>query len=217
VTHTGRTKRDHALAAFDQDFRAAHGVSLVAGVDEAGRGPLAGPVVAAAVILPAGIIVPGADDSKKLRPEVRAALYEEIRRVALACSWGVVRPSVIDRINILEATRLAMRRALAALDPPPEAVLVDGGPVPGLAFRQVALPRADATSLAVACASILAKVRRDRSMLRWHQRYPQYDFAGNKGYGTPAHLSALERHGPCPLHRRSFAPVSQLRIPFLPR
>jgi ribonuclease HII len=216
VNQAGRTERDRALAAFDQDLRAGCGVSLIAGVDEAGRGPLAGPVVAAAVILPADAIVPGADDSKKLRPEVREALFDEIRRVSLAYSWGVVRPATIDRINILEATRMAMRRALAALDPPPEAVLVDGWPVPRLGFRQVALPRADATSLAVACASILAKVHRDRMMVCWDRRYPQYDFAGNKGYGTPAHLSALERHGPCPLHRRSFAPVAQLRIPFSP-
>lgn len=215
MTHPERRKRDRALAAFDEDLRATHGVSLIAGVDEAGRGPLAGPVVAAAIILPPGATVPGADDSKRLSPEAREALFGEIRRVALACSWGVVCPATIDRINILEATRLAMRRALAALDPPPDAVLVDGWPVPGLEFLQVARPRADATSLSVACASILAKVRRDRMMVRWDRRYPQYDFAGNKGYGTPAHLSALEQHGPCPLHRFSFAPVAQLRIPFI--
>ena len=185
-------------------------MAWLAGVDEVGRGPLAGPVIAAAVVLPAGVNVPGADDSKKLSPDERTLVAREVRRVALAIGFGSVSPMVIDRINILEATRLAMHRALAALAVVPELIVVDGWPLPGTHFRQEALPKADGKSLAVACASVVAKVRRDRLMARYGKLYPRYDFAGNKGYPTPAHRKALELHGPCPLHRRSFAPVSQL-------
>ncbi len=210
---------DHPLARFDEAARRRHGVALLAGVDEVGRGPLAGPVVAAAVILPAGCVIPGADDSKKLSPETRERLYTVIRAEALAYAVALVKPVVIDRMNILEASRLAMRRALARLAPSPAVVFVDGWElpqfhrVPGLAEAvQEAFPRADGQSQSVACASILAKVTRDRLMVRLHRRYPQYDFAGNKGYPTPAHLKALEMHGPCAIHRRSFSPVAQLRL-----
>ncbi|TPW11050.1 MAG: ribonuclease HII [bacterium] len=203
---------EHDRLGFDQELRRRHAVEFLAGVDEVGRGPLAGPVVAAAVILPPHVDVPGADDSKKLTPAGRALLALEVRRVALAIGFGSVSPAVIDRINILEATRLAMRRALTALRPVPQLIVVDGWPLPGTPFRQEALPKADSLSLAVACASIVAKVRRDRLMARYGRVYPQYDFGGHKGYPTPGHLQALERHGPCPLHRQSFGPVSQLRL-----
>ena len=211
-----REIRDRELLAFDDRIRNEHGTTLVAGMDEVGRGPLAGPVVAAAVILPAGTLIPGADDSKALTHEKREELYGVIVRVAIAWSWALVHPATIDRINILQASRLAMRRALAGLEPVPHATVVDGLTVPRLRTKQVALPGADATSLSVACASIIAKVRRDRIMVRHARRFPEYDFASNKGYGTPAHLEALDRFGPCPLHRRSFTPVAQMKLPVAP-
>jgi ribonuclease HII len=211
-----REARDRDLLHFDDGVRRDHRVSLIAGVDEVGRGPLAGPVVAAAVILPPGTLVPGADDSKALTPERREEVYRQILRVALACSWGLVHPKTIDRINILEASRLAMRRAIAALEPRPETAVIDGWSLPRLRLKQVAIPAADATSLSVACASILAKVRRDRIMVRQSRLFPEYDFAANKGYGTPAHMEVLDRIGPCPLHRRSFMPVAQMRLPLTP-
>ena len=207
-----RESRRAELEEFDERLRREHDIFHLAGVDEVGRGPLAGPVVAAAVILPPGAPLPGVDDSKRLTPEGRARVYGVIRRVALCCAWGIVTPSVIDRINILEASRLAMRRALAGLALPPQLVVVDGWELPRLTWPQHARPRADSTSLAVAAASVLAKVRRDRMMVRYGRLYPQYDFGGNKGYPTPGHLEALETHGACPIHRRSFAPVAQLRL-----
>lgn len=207
------------LARFDEEIRLRASTSLMAGVDEAGRGPLAGPVVAAAVLLRPGALIAGADDSKKLTPAARERLDRVIRREALSFGVALVQPRVIDRINILEASRLAMRRALGRLTPRPELVLVDGWELPGLnrvtgleSARQEAFPKADGLSQTVACASILAKVARDRLMLRFHRRFPGYDFAANKGYPTPEHLRALQEIGPCPIHRRSFAPVAQLRL-----
>lgn len=208
----GNGRRGHDRYGFDQELRRRHAVTFLAGVDEVGRGPLAGPVVAAAVILPPDVDVLGADDSKRLSPADRVLVALEVRRVALAIGFGSVSPAVIDRINILEATRLAMRRALAALSPVPQLIVVDGWPLPDTPFRQEALPKADSLSLSVACASVVAKVRRDRLMARYGRVYPQYDFGGNKGYPTPGHRQALEQHGPCPLHRQSFAPVLQLRL-----
>jgi ribonuclease HII len=160
-------------------------------------------------------MIPGADDSKVLSRPERERLFVEIKKVALAWAWGTVHSPTIDRINILRASRLAMRRALGKLLPSPDLVVVDGWTIPRLEFDQVALPKADGLSLSVACASILAKVRRDRIMIRWGKRYPEYHFAGNKGYATLRHLEALDRFGPCPLHRRSFAPVAQLRLPLV--
>lgn len=216
VHGTRRAAREAALRAFDDELRASAGVVRLAGVDEVGRGPLAGPVVAAAVVLPVGVAVPGADDSKRLTPGEREHVARHIRQVALSVGFGLVRPALIDRMNILEASRLAMRRAVLALDPAPELVVVDGWEVPRFPVPQEARPKADATSLSVACASILAKVRRDRIMARWHRVFPKYDFAGNKGYPTPAHRAALAEHGPCPIHRRSFAPVAQTVLAFDP-
>jgi len=180
------------------------GIRLIAGVDEAGRGPLAGPIVAAAVILPPGKTIAGLDDSKKLLPEVRERLYQQIREQALATGIGVCSVSTIDRLNIHGATMQAMRKALAALPVQPEMVLVDGFPIRGLDLPQKALKGGDGLSLSIAAASVLAKVTRDRLMLKLHRRYPHYQFDRNKGYPTPEHRRAIADFGPCPVHRRSF-------------
>ena len=178
---------------------------FVAGVDEAGRGPLAGPVVAAAVILPRGLMIPGLNDSKKLSPQKREALLPQIREQALACAWGVVDAATIDRINILQATFLAMRKALAQLSPSPDRVLVDGNlPIGGLSLPQRPLVGGDGQSLSIAAASVVAKVVRDHHMQEMDALYPGYGFAAHKGYGSREHIEAIRRLGPCPLHRRSF-------------
>ncbi len=184
---------------------------LVAGIDEAGRGPLAGPVIAAAVILKHDHVIHGLADSKTLRANAREHLAREIRATAL--TWAVGRAEVeeIDRLNILHASLLAMRRALAGLAPAPTRALVDGNRVPeGLACRAQAVVRGDATVPVISAASILAKVARDAEMLELDQRFPGYGFAVHKGYPTPAHLAALARLGVCAIHRRSFAPVRRL-------
>ncbi len=196
----------------------ADGYARVAGVDEAGRGPLAGPVVAAAVILPPGFDPAGVRDSKKLSPQARERAFARIENEAIAVGVGLVEAAEIDRLNILRATHAAMRGALAALcAPPPDAVLVDGLPVPGLHPCCRALVKGDDKSVSIAAASIVAKVARDRLMTAFHDTFPVYDFARHKGYGTPQHLAALGEHGPCPLHRRSFAPVAQCAFPFARR
>lgn len=185
---------------------------LVCGVDEAGRGPLAGAVVAAAVILDPARPIAGLDDSKKLSAKKREALALLIRERALA--WAVAEASVaeIDRLNILQATLLAMQRAVAALAVPPEGALIDGNRCPQLACPAEALVGGDARSAPIAAASILAKTARDAEMLALHARHPEYAFDRHKGYPTAQHLAALRRHGPCPEHRRSFAPVAQLNL-----
>jgi len=181
----------------------------VAGVDEAGRGPLAGPVVAAAVILDDARPIRGLADSKQLSPRRRERLFDEIRAHALCCAIGEASADEIDRLNILQATLLAMQRAVAGLRLTPHRVLVDGNRTPRLPMLCAALVKADARVAAVAAASILAKVHRDRLCAELHLRWPQYGFEGHKGYPTPAHLDALRRHGPCEQHRRSFAPVRE--------
>jgi ribonuclease HII len=183
------------------------GVEHVAGVDEAGRGPLAGPVVAAAVVLPRELTFGGIDDSKKLTPRERERLYELIREEAVAVGVGQCSESVIDEINILRATHRAMRQALDGLGVVPGHILVDGDPVPDLPAEQTAIPRGDEESAAVAAASIIAKVTRDRLLVEYDRQYPGYGFARHKGYGTPDHIAALTRLGPCEIHRRSFSPV----------
>jgi ribonuclease HII len=184
----------------------------LAGVDEAGRGPLAGPVVAAAVVLDVRRPIDGLADSKLLDPAARERLAAAIRERALAWAVGWADREEIDAVNILQATFLAMRRALLGLPFCPDAIEVDGNRCPSLAgvlpeCPATAVVRGDARVPAISAASILAKTWRDAWMRRLHDRWPQYDFAAHKGYGTPAHLQALERHGICPLHRRSFAPV----------
>lgn len=181
---------------------------LVAGVDEAGRGPLAGPVVCAAVILDPRRRIDGLGDSKALSEAARENLFPQIRRDALAWHVEFVSPAEIDRINILQATLTGMARALRALSPGPAHALIDGNRLPkSLPCTAQALVGGDALEPAIMAASILAKVARDRHMLALHASYPRYGFDRHKGYPTPEHLDALRTHGPCPEHRRSFAPV----------
>jgi ribonuclease HII len=191
------------------------GFERVAGVDEVGVGPLAGPVVAAAVVFPCGASIRGVDDSKKLAGAARARLAEEIRAQALAVSVGIVEVADIDRLNIYHAALEAMRRAVVGLEVVPDHLLVDARRVPGTTVPQLALVRGDARSFSIAAASIVAKVARDAMMIELDKLYPTYGFATHKGYGTRAHRDALERSGPCPAHRRSFAPVRQPVLPGL--
>ena len=191
------------------------GVKRIAGVDEAGRGPLAGPVVAAAVSLSAEWIsrglpaeLAGLNDSKQLTAVQREGFFERLTAVGdVQFAIARIDAETIDAINILQATHRAMNQALAQLRPQPEHVLVDGLPVNSLRFPQLALVKGDARSFTIAAASILAKVTRDRLMLEYDRRFPAYGFARHKGYGTTRHLAALAEHGPCPIHRRSFAPL----------
>lgn len=183
------------------------GYASVAGVDEAGRGALAGPVVAAAVVLDPRRLVPGVDDSKLLAAEERERLAVAIRRAALAAAVVAVPADVIDRINILEATRRAMRAALARLAPAPRCAVVDAVPLSGLRFPCFPVVRGDAISYSVACASILAKVERDRMMVALDAEHPGYGFAHHKGYAVPEHLEALADRGPSPVHRLTFRSV----------
>lgn len=202
--------RRSRLARFDDEYRARWGESL-AGVDEAGRGPLAGPVVAACVALPAGVAIRGVRDSKELTAKEREAAFERIRAVALAAGVGVASVAEVDAFNIRMATLLAMRRAVEALGMIPRGLLIDGKDailVPDVVCEAVV--DGDAKSLSVAAASIVAKVTRDRMMDECAAAYPAYRFEENKGYGTPEHLEALRVHGPCDLHRRSFRPVREL-------
>lgn len=182
-------------------------MTLVAGVDEVGRGPLAGPVVAAAVILDPEHPIEGLADSKALTEARREALAEEIRARALAWALGRCEPSEIDRLNILQASLVAMQRAVVALDPAPQHALIDGNRCPQLPCTAQAIVKGDATEPAISAASILAKVVRDREMVELDRQFPDYGFAAHKGYPTREHLDALERVGPCEHHRRSFAPV----------
>jgi ribonuclease HII len=188
----------------------------VAGVDEAGRGPLAGPVVAAAVILDASRDWDGLDDSKQLKPEEREELYARVLQGARAFAWSAAGPRVIDRWNIRRATHRAMASAVRRLGLAPELVLIDGHETVGaIAHEQRAVVGGDGKCLSIAAASIVAKVIRDRLMERLDRVWPAYGFARHKGYGTPEHLDALRVHGPCPLHRWSFAPVSVLELPLV--
>jgi len=183
------------------------GFLMLAGLDEAGRGPLAGPVVAAACILPAKFCLLGLDDSKKLSESKREKLYGEIQRQALDYSLGSAEPAEIDVLNILQATKLAMKRALEGLKVRPHYLLIDALELPLVDLPQLPLVGGDGLSANIAAASILAKVTRDRWMKELHTVYPEYGFNSNKGYGTSEHMKVLQRLGPCPLHRRSFAPV----------
>jgi ribonuclease HII len=188
------------------------GVQFVAGVDEVGRGPLAGPVLAAAVILPVGLGIRGADDSKKLTPEKRESLFLEIREKALAIGVGAASSREIDRINILRASHLAMVRALRKLPVQPQHVFVDGLPIPHFAYEHTAVIDGDAKVHCIACASIVAKVIRDRLMRMLAVRYPAYNWSHNCGYSTPDHRSAIIEVGLTPHHRRSFDFNQQLEL-----
>lgn len=187
----------------------SRGYRFIAGLDEAGRGPLAGPVVAAAVLLPRRCRLPGLNDSKQISESERNRLFAEIVRRATGVGIGAATEAEIDRLNILEASRLAMRRALDALPLRPDFVLLDAVTLSGLSIPQRAIIKGDGLSCSIAAASIVAKVTRDRLMVEYHRWYPHYNFAEHKGYGTPEHLHLLRAHGPCPIHRRSFAPVRE--------
>lgn len=183
---------------------------FIAGVDEAGRGPLVGSVVAAAVILDPDQPIEGLNDSKKLTEKKRERLEIEIKQKALAWSVVSVDEQVIDQINILQASLLAMKRSVEALEIVPDMVLVDGNKCPDISHPVEAIVKGDSKVAAIAAASILAKVARDRQMLELHKTYPEYAFDRHKGYGTKLHMQLLLEHGPCPLHRKSFAPVKKL-------
>ncbi len=187
------------------------GFKYVAGVDEAGRGPLAGPVVAAAVILPDQISISGIDDSKRLSPARRELLYKMIRSEALAIGIGVASHEEIDSYNVLQATLLAMKRAVARLEPAPDYILVDGLQIiPGLDMAQQAIPKGDQVSISIGAASIVAKVERDIIMDRYHDEFPMYNFRSNKGYSTVEHRRAIGRYGYCRIHRKTFTGVKEL-------
>ncbi len=189
------------------------GYKSVAGVDEAGRGPLAGPVSAAAVILPAGYKNDLLDDSKKLSEKKRELLYDEImadERIIWSLSFA--EPAEIDEINILKATHAAMARAVDGLAAQVDYCLIDGLPVPAFPYEHEGIVKGDSKSLSIAAASIIAKVSRDRKMLQYAELYPEYGFEKHKGYGTKQHRAALDKHGPCPIHRHSFSPVAQLSL-----
>lgn len=185
------------------------GFVRVAGIDEVGRGPLAGPVMAACVVLPPGFALDGIRDSKTLSAKQRERAESRIRAEAVAIGLGSIEPETIDQINILQATYAAMRLAYSQLDPCPDFVLIDGLPVRDFpCVNRKALVQGDSFSVSIAAASIVAKVARDRLMCAYDIVYPEYGFAGHKGYGAAKHLAALREHGPCPIHRRSFAPVA---------
>lgn len=180
----------------------AMGYRMVAGVDEAGRGPLAGPVVAAAVVLPNEVYIPGLDDCKRLSPRRRMELSEEIHRRAVAVGIGMVDPEGIDESNVLMATYKAMAKAIQSLPAPPDYLLVDSLHIPGVSLAQSPIVGGDTLSASIAAASVVAKVTRDQYMIEVDQLYPEYGFAQHKGYGTAEHRAALEKHGPCPIHRK---------------
>lgn len=191
------------------------GYRVIAGIDEAGRGPLAGPVSAAAVILPVDFEHDVLTDSKKLSPKKRDALYDEITtNPDIIWNSALATVSEIDRINILKATHLAMRRAVEGLSEEADAALIDGLPLPKFPIHHEGVVKGDSASLSIAAASIIAKVERDREMVRLAKKHPEYGFEKHKGYGVKQHLAALEKHGPCPAHRKSFKPVAQLTLPF---
>jgi len=196
---------------FEAEAR-ARGFRVIAGLDEAGRGPLAGPVVAAAVVLSEKGRLKGVDDSKKLSAEQREEMFSLLREKALAAGVGIVDVQEIDRLNILQASLKAMELAVGNLSLPPDFLLIDGIHSLHLPLAQQTIPKGDQRCLSVAAASILAKVTRDRLMVGYHDQYPQYNFARHKGYGTKEHLQAIRKYGCCPLHRRSFRTIYQLSL-----
>ncbi|MEK6680686.1 MAG: ribonuclease HII [Nitrospirota bacterium] len=194
------------LSSFEREAYNA-GYNLIAGVDEAGRGPLAGPVVASAVILPKGIYIPSIDDSKKLSEKKREQLYEVISKEAISIGIGIVDEKTIDEINILQAAIKAMKIAIGGLSQKPDFILTDAVSLPGINIPHKPIIKGDSKSISIAAASIIAKVTRDRLMYEYHKKYPAYNFISNKGYGTAKHLEMLRKHGPCEIHRRTFKGV----------
>ena len=193
--------RLEAMREYEDTYDAC---AYICGIDEAGRGPLAGPVVAAAAVLPKDCQIFYLNDSKKLSEKKRDLLFDEIKEKAVAYGIGIVSPQVIDETNILQATYEAMRQAISQLNVIPEILLNDAVTIPGVDIMQVPIVKGDAKSVSIAAASILAKVTRDRMMMEYDQIYPEYGFAKHKGYGTAAHIAALKEYGPCPIHRRTF-------------
>ncbi|PKL51859.1 MAG: ribonuclease HII [Nitrospira bacterium HGW-Nitrospira-1] len=197
----------------DEAFR-EKGFESIAGIDEAGRGPLAGPVVAAAVILPSYLKIDGLRDSKKVPEQERASLFWQILSSSLDIGVGVVEHDEIDRINILQATRLAMKKAVADLRTTPDALIIDAVTLPSVSIKQFSIIKADSKSASVAAASLIAKYTRDMIMLRYHSLYPEYNFKKHKGYCTKEHVRLLNLYGPCSIHRKSFRKVMDLNLPF---
>ena len=193
--------RTENLKRYEQEYDC---YTYICGIDEVGRGPLAGPVVAGAVILPKDCDILYINDSKKLTEAKREELYDEIMAKAVSCGIGLVGPERIDEINILQATYEAMRQAIANLNPQPELLLNDAVTIPGVDIKQVPIIKGDAKSISIGAASIIAKVTRDRLMVEYDRIYPGYGFAGNKGYGSQEHIRAIQTMGPTPIHRRSF-------------
>ena len=193
--------RLEAMSVYEREYEER---GLICGIDEVGRGPLAGPVVAGAVILPADCEILWLNDSKKLSEKKRELLYDEIMEKAVAVGIGAVSPERIDEINILQATYEAMRIAISKLSVKPDLLLNDAVKIPGVELPQVPIIKGDAKSVSIAAASIVAKVTRDRMMVQYEDLYPGYEFASNKGYGSARHIAALKSLGPCPIHRRSF-------------
>jgi len=207
----GEGMYDRPTEEFERTAR-LRGYRRIAGIDEAGRGPLAGPVVAAAVVLPTRCRLLGVDDSKQLSEGKRDRLYAAILEQALGVGIGSADVGEIDRFNILEATRLAMRRAIDQLDPSPDYLLIDAVVLPGIRISVQPIIKGDSLSLSIAAASIVAKVTRDRLMAMYHDIFPEYDFLSHEGYCTRGHLQRLARHGPCSIHRRTFMPVQEMII-----
>lgn len=203
-----RIKRQtyRTMKEFDKKFL-HHDMKWIAGVDEAGRGPLAGPVVAAAVILPKDVDFNGLTDSKQLTELERNMYYEQIKKNAIAYHIEIISAEEIDRLNILEATKLAMTNALLQLEKYPDIALIDAVQLTDLPFQQASIIKGDDKSLSIAAASVLAKVTRDKWMEKYDELYPQYGFKKHKGYGTKEHMDAMKRYGVCPIHRTSFRPV----------
>ena len=196
------------MLAYEKELY-AQGIQLIAGVDEVGRGPLAGPVVAAAVILPKACKIPGLNDSKKIPKSKHKEIYEAVFQNAIAIGIGIKDNHVIDQVNIYEATKLAMMEAIGQLDPQPQHLLIDAMRL-DLPISQTSIIKGDANSLSIAAASIVAKVTRDQMMEKFDREYPGYDFAQNAGYGTAKHLAGLDQLGATPIHRRSFEPVKSM-------
>ena len=195
---------------FEFETKASHqGFKNIAGIDEAGRGPLAGPVVAAAVIFPPQVNIPGLNDSKKLSTKKREELFPKIQEISVSYGVAVVGQKVIDKINILQAARLAMKQAVETLKITPGLLLIDGNQKIDSTLNQWAIVKGDSRSFSIAAASVLAKVTRDRIMDDYHKLYPQYEFNRHKGYGTKLHRNLIQEHGPCPIHRNTFKGVAE--------
>ena len=211
MTEREAKDRERVAAMYEYERQAnAEGYDLIAGVDEAGRGPLAGPVAVAAVILPKELYIPFLNDSKKLSEKRRETLYDMIREQAVAYSVVLVDREIIDKDNIYEATKNGMYDAILKLSQKPDKVLIDAMPLNKLPIPSLSIVKGDAKSASIAAASVLAKVTRDRFMLEMDKVYPEYGFKNHKGYGTKAHIEAIKKYGPCPLHRETFEPIKSM-------